>query len=134
MARFSRVTLQTNTPGLLWVGGIGIYTGPMRPTVQLLADVNWFDVRVLNTRDYDAYGQKRVTKMASADILNRIYAAVDYISNLEGQDTNLVLEMSQAMINDLINDGDIKPMIEYVNRYCDVSDSPEMTQEIADDI
>lgn len=68
------------------------------------------------------------------EILNRIYAAVDYLSGLEGQNTNLVLEMSQAMINDLINDGEIKPMIEYVNRYCDVVDNPEHAHEIAEDI
>lgn len=34
--------------------------------------------------------------------LNRIYCAVDYMSNLEGQDHTLVIEMSQAMLNDVI--------------------------------
>jgi hypothetical protein len=67
-------------------------------------------------------------------ILNRIYAAVDYISNLDGQSEVLALEMSQQMLTDLINTGDIKPMLEYVNRYCDVIDGPKDAQRIADDI
>jgi len=68
------------------------------------------------------------------DILNRIYAAVDYISNLDGQDTTLALEMSQQMISDLINTGAIRPILDYVRRYCDVIDGPEDAQRIADDI
>ncbi len=70
----------------------------------------------------------------NASILNRVYAAVDYISNLEGQDTMLALEMSQQMISDVINTGEIKPMIDYVRRYCDVIDGPDDAQQIADDI
>jgi hypothetical protein len=68
------------------------------------------------------------------EILNRIYAAVDYVSNLENQDEGLIIEMSQQMLSDLINNGEIKPMIEYVNRYCDVTDSPDDAQRIAEDI
>jgi hypothetical protein len=68
------------------------------------------------------------------EILNRIYAAVDYVSNLENQDEGLALEMSQQMLSDLINNGEIKPMIEYISRYCDVTDSAEDAQRIADDI
>ena len=68
------------------------------------------------------------------DILNRIYASVDYMSNLDGQDQVMVLEMSQQMISDLINDGDIRPMIEYVKRFCDVIDGPADAEQIADDI
>jgi hypothetical protein len=71
---------------------------------------------------------------AVQDILNRIYAAVDYFSNLEGQDIMLTLEMSQQMISDLIEIGEIKPMIDYVNRYCDVLDGPEDAEHIAEDI
>lgn len=68
------------------------------------------------------------------ETLNRIYAAVDYVSNLEGQDMMLTLEMSQQMISDLINMGEIKPMIDYVKRYCDVIDGPEDAERIAEDI
>lgn len=68
------------------------------------------------------------------EILNRIYAAVDYLSNLESQDNVLALEMSQQMIFDLIDTGEIKPMIDYVNRYCDVIDGPEDAERIAADI
>lgn len=68
------------------------------------------------------------------DMLNRIYAAVEYISNLEGQDTTLVLDMSQAMLNDVINMNELKPMINYVRHYCDVYDDDAMAVEIAEDI
>ena len=68
------------------------------------------------------------------EILNRIYNAVDYVSQLDGQDQTLALEMSQQMLSDLINTGEIKPMIDYVRQYCDVIDSPEDAQRIADDI
>jgi hypothetical protein len=68
------------------------------------------------------------------DALNRIYAAVDYITNLEGQDIMLALEMSQQMISDVIETGELKPIIEYINHYCDVVDTPEDAQRIADDI
>lgn len=68
------------------------------------------------------------------EILNRIYAAVDYLSNLEGQDNVLTLEMSQQMISDLIDTGEIEPMIVYINRYCDVIDGPEDAERIATDI
>lgn len=66
--------------------------------------------------------------------LNRIYATVDYMINLDGQDSVLVVEMSQAMINDLIESGQIEPIVNYVKRYCDVIDNPEMADEIAADI
>jgi hypothetical protein len=67
-------------------------------------------------------------------VLNQIYAAVDYVSNLEGQDPSLVIEMSQQMISDAMENGALGPMVEYIARYCDVTDSPEDTQRIADDI
>jgi hypothetical protein len=67
-------------------------------------------------------------------ILNRIYAAVDHLSNLDGQDADLVLDMSQQMLSDLINTGGIGPMVDYVKRYCDVIDGPDDAQRIADDI
>jgi hypothetical protein len=68
------------------------------------------------------------------DVLNRIYAAVDHIRDLDGQDQTLVLDMSQAMLDDVINGGELAPMIDYVTRYCDVYDSPAHARQIADDI
>jgi hypothetical protein len=38
------------------------------------------------------------------------------------------------MLNDLINGDFLKPMIEYVKHYCDVYDSDDDAQRIADDI
>jgi hypothetical protein len=66
--------------------------------------------------------------------LNRIYAAVDHMANLESQDKGLVVDMSQAMLNDLIETGELKPMLAYVGRYCDVADGPEDAERIAADI
>jgi len=66
--------------------------------------------------------------------LQRIYAAVNYMSDLEGQDSQLIIYMSQAMLNDLIENGEIFPLIEYVKLYCDVIESPDDYQRIADDI
>jgi hypothetical protein len=71
---------------------------------------------------------------SAISVLNQIYAAINYMSELEGQDPVLVVEMSQAMINDAIERGDIFPMIEYVKRYCDVIDGPEDAGRIASDI
>ena len=48
--------------------------------------------------------------------LNRIYFAVEYLANLEGQDQSLV------------------PVLEYVKQYCDVIDGPEDAERIAADI
>ena len=66
--------------------------------------------------------------------LNRIYAAVDYMTNLECQDTMMIVEMSQSMIDDLIVKGALRPMVEYVKMYCDVIDGPDDAQRITDDI
>ena len=66
--------------------------------------------------------------------LMRVYAAVDYLSQLEGQDHTLVIEMSQAMINDLIEGRGLEPIVNYVKRFCDVIDGPEDAERIAADI
>jgi hypothetical protein len=66
--------------------------------------------------------------------LNRIFYAVEYMSNLEGQDTVLVIEMSQAMLNDVIEGRGLKPMASYVRQYCDVVDSEADAEHIADDL
>jgi hypothetical protein len=70
---------------------------------------------------------------AGAD-LQRVYAAVDYISQLEGQDPVLVIEMSQFMINAIIEGDPLPPMIDVVRHYCDVIDGPEDAERIAADI
>lgn len=72
--------------------------------------------------------------MISSTQLNRVYAAVDHLTELEGQDRSLVIEMSQAMLNDLIETEQLKPMREYVRRYCDVAGSAEEADEIAAEI
>lgn len=69
-----------------------------------------------------------------ANLLQRVYAAVDRLMEEEGQDRTMVIEMSQDMINDLIETGELKPMVKYIAHYCDVVDSREEAQEIADDI
>jgi hypothetical protein len=66
--------------------------------------------------------------------LQRVYAAVDYISQLEGQDQVLVIEMSQFMINAIIEGEPLPPMIDVVKRYCDVIDGPEDAERIAADL
>lgn len=71
---------------------------------------------------------------STVSVLNRIYAAIEHMMELEGQDPTLVIEMSQAMINDAIETGDILPMIDYVKRYCDVIDGPEDAERISADI
>lgn len=66
--------------------------------------------------------------------LNRIFYAVDYMSNLEGQDRVLVIEMSEDMLNDVIEGRGLKAMAEYVKRYCDVIDSESDAERIAGDL
>lgn len=70
----------------------------------------------------------------TATQLNRIYFAVEYMAALEGQDHALVIEMSQAMLNDVIEGRGLAPMIDYVKMFCDVIDGPEDAERIAADI
>jgi hypothetical protein len=70
----------------------------------------------------------------TATQLNRIYWAVEYMADLQGQDPSLVIEMSQAMLNDVIEGRGLAPMADYVKRFCDVVDSPEDAERIAADI
>jgi hypothetical protein len=65
--------------------------------------------------------------------LNRIFYVVDHMADLEGQDPVLVIEMSQAMLADVIGGG-LKPLVEYVKRYCDVIESEADAARIADGI
>lgn len=71
---------------------------------------------------------------AILDQLNRIYAAIEHFANLDGQDAMLTIEMSQAMLNDLIETGQLGDLAAYVRRYCDVIDGPEDAERIAADI
>lgn len=71
---------------------------------------------------------------ATTTQLNRIFYAVEYMTNLEGQDLTLVIDMSQAMLNDVIEGHGLKPMVEYVERYCDVLDSSADAERIADEL
>lgn len=57
--------------------------------------------------------------------LSLIVVAVETLTEHEGQDQGLVIEMSQHMLHDLIHGGELAPMVDYVARYCDVLDSRE---------
>jgi hypothetical protein len=71
---------------------------------------------------------------AIATQLNRVFFAVEFMANLEGQDKTLVIEMSQAMLNDVIEGHGLKPLVSYVKRYCDVLDSEDDAERIAGEI
>jgi hypothetical protein len=69
--------------------------------------------------------------------LNRMFYAVEYMASLEGQDRTLVIEMSQAMLGDITERGGLKPLVEYVKRYCDVLDydtDPDAAERLAGEI
>jgi hypothetical protein len=70
---------------------------------------------------------------AMAD-LSRILAAVDYLTDIEGQDRGLVIEMSQAMLGDVIEGRGLLPLAEYIRHYCDVIDGPADADRIAAEI
>jgi len=79
-------------------------------------------------------GNETPVSTPMAELLNRIYAAIDFMANLEGQDPTLVIEMSQAMITDVTETGGLASMLEYVQKFCDVIDSAEDAERIAADI
>lgn len=66
--------------------------------------------------------------------LNRIYNAVEYMTNLEDQDRTLVIEMCQTMLAAVIDGRPLLPMVEYVARYCDVINSAAEAERIASEI
>lgn len=66
--------------------------------------------------------------------LSRIFNAVDYMADLEGQAAVLVIEMSQAMLNDVIEGRGLQPLVSYVTRYCDVIGSEADAERIAGEI
>jgi hypothetical protein len=57
--------------------------------------------------------------------LNRVYWVVEHMTGLEGQDKMLTIEMSQAMLCDITDNGGLKPTVEYIKRYCDVLEGPD---------
>ena len=67
--------------------------------------------------------------------LQTVYRAADFLRDLEGQDISLILEMSQAMINDLIETGEFQRTLEeYVRHYCDCYESEDELAAIIADI
>lgn len=48
-----------------------------------------------------------------------------FLANLPGQDSMFVIECGQHMLADLLGNDTLDPIINYVKRYCDVSDGPE---------
>jgi hypothetical protein len=47
--------------------------------------------------------------------IKQVMYAVDVLSNIEAQDRTLVLEMSQTMLRDIIDNGTLEPMGNYSN-------------------
>jgi hypothetical protein len=66
--------------------------------------------------------------------LNQVDSAVEHLASLEDQDSALVIEMVQAMLGDLIEDGTLRPMADYVRRYCDVVGNAQEADQIAAEI
>jgi hypothetical protein len=62
-----------------------------------------------------------------------VRAAVEHLIGLEGQDRDLVIEMSQAMLAD-VTGGGLQPLAGYVGHYCDVAAGPEEAARIAAEI
>jgi hypothetical protein len=63
--------------------------------------------------------------------LRRMYSAVEFLANIESQDRTLTLEMSQQMLLDIMENGELRPMVEYIKRFCDVIDSADDAEEMA---
>ncbi len=56
--------------------------------------------------------------------IRKVKATMNRISELEGQDKGLVIEMTEAMLTDLEVDGELQPLTRYIERYCYVLDDP----------
>jgi hypothetical protein len=67
-------------------------------------------------------------------LLDRIKTAIDVMTDLEGQDRTQVIEMSQQMLTDVIETGQLYPMISYVKKYCTVADDENDYIEIAENL
>ena len=70
-------------------------------------------------------------RTSSLELMKR---AIDMVSDLEGQDQTLTVEMSCQMLTDLIENGDLAPMIIYVTQYVDVMDDDTNRMELAFDM
>jgi len=57
-------------------------------------------------------------------------AAVAYFASLPGQDASMTVEMTEAMMDDLIVSGELGEMAAYVRRYCTVIDGPDQAKLI----
>lgn len=55
-------------------------------------------------------------------------AAIAYFAELPGQDASLTVEMTEAMLDDLIVNGELGEMAAYVRRYCSVIDGPDQAK------
>lgn len=66
--------------------------------------------------------------------IGRVISAVGYLADLKGQDRSLVIEMSQAMLGDVAGGRGLRPLTEYVGRYCDAADSAADAGRIAAEI
>lgn len=75
--------------------------------------------------------------MSESQLRYQISTIINLVADMieiEGQDRDLVLEMSQAMLTDLYTVGRLKPLREYISRYCDVADSKEDLDRIISNI
>jgi hypothetical protein len=52
-------------------------------------------------------------------------AALAYFAELPGQDDSMTIEMAEAMMDDLVVNGELGEMLAYVRRYCTVIDGPD---------
>jgi hypothetical protein len=66
--------------------------------------------------------------------LELIYAAVDRMSDLDGQDKGMIIEMALKMLGDVTDGPGLAPTLDYVKHYCDVIDSPADAERIAAEI
>jgi len=63
--------------------------------------------------------------------LGQILATVDRLWDMEGQDRDLLIEMSQAMLADVAEGRGLRPIAGYVRHYCDVTGSAAEADRIA---
>lgn len=62
-----------------------------------------------------------------------IMHTVDYLVNLNGQDTMAVVECTQSMVNDLLDEC-VQPIVNYVRMFCSVIDNQSQAELIASNI
>jgi hypothetical protein len=69
---------------------------------------------------------------ASAEQLATINAVIDRLTDTENRDDGLIIEMLQAMIGDLIANGELRPLADYIAHYTYLTriDAEEMAADI----